>query len=86
MKDFTLLYNRIMDLPLVIANATHYYLSVSDALPENSSTRPFAKAAEPPPRVSSRELLGTHSELIIEHQGREYRLRITQNGKLILTA
>jgi hemin uptake protein HemP len=24
--------------------------------------------------------------LIIEHEGREYRLRRTQNGKLILTA
>ncbi len=25
-------------------------------------------------------------ELVIEHHGRDYRLRITQNGKLILTA
>ena len=25
-------------------------------------------------------------ELIIEHDGREYRLRITHSGKLILTA
>lgn len=38
------------------------------------------------PRVSSRELLGGRAVLVIEHQGREYRLRITQNGKLILTA
>jgi hemin uptake protein HemP len=37
-------------------------------------------------RVSSRELLGPRKELVIDHQGREYRLRITQNGKLILTA
>lgn len=37
-------------------------------------------------RVSSRALLGTANELIIEHEGREYRLRLTQNGKLILTA
>jgi hemin uptake protein HemP len=26
------------------------------------------------------------SELIIEHDGREYRLRVTHSGKLILTA
>ena len=38
------------------------------------------------PRVSSRTLLGARRELIIEHQGREYRLRVTRNEKLILTA
>ena len=37
-------------------------------------------------RITSAELLGEHGELIIEHDGREYRLRLTQNGKLILTA
>jgi hemin uptake protein HemP len=39
-----------------------------------------------PERVTSRDLLGQRAELIIVHDGREYRLRITQNGKLILTA
>jgi hemin uptake protein HemP len=50
--------------------------------------RPVAPAAETPAarRVTSRELLGERGELVIVHQGREYRLRITQNGKLILTA
>ena len=37
-------------------------------------------------RVMSQQLLGERGELIIEHHGREYRLRRTQNGKLILTA
>jgi hemin uptake protein HemP len=37
-------------------------------------------------RVTSEDLLGERGELIIEHQGRQYRLRLTQNGKLILTA
>ena len=37
-------------------------------------------------RVMSQQLLGGKGELIIEHEGREYRLRRTQNGKLILTA
>jgi len=46
-----------------------------------------APGAKPPaPRTSSRKLLGEGGELVIEHEGREYRLRITQNGKLILTA
>jgi len=39
-----------------------------------------------PRRVRSEELLKGGVELLIEHQGREYRLRVTQNGKLILTA
>ncbi|HEX5162534.1 MAG TPA: hemin uptake protein HemP [Steroidobacteraceae bacterium] len=38
------------------------------------------------PRVSSEALLGARKELVIVHNGREYHLRLTQNGKLILTA
>ena len=47
-----------------------------------------ARTARPPcrPKISSQTLLGPRGELIIEHGGREYRLRLTQNGKLILTA
>jgi len=37
-------------------------------------------------RISSAKLLGGQGELVIEHNGREYRLRQTQSGKLILTA
>jgi len=36
--------------------------------------------------VRSEDLLAGRTELVIEHHGRDYRLRITQNGKLILTA
>jgi hemin uptake protein HemP len=39
-----------------------------------------------PSKVPSDLLLGTRRELVITHNGREYRLRVTQNGKLILTA
>jgi hemin uptake protein HemP len=39
-----------------------------------------------PQRVSSQALLSEGRELIIEHRGREYRLRVTSKGKLILTA
>ena len=47
---------------------------------------PAATDAEPPVRVTSDSLLGNRGELVIVHNGREYRLRRTQNGKLILTA
>ena len=39
-----------------------------------------------PSKVSSETLLGQANELRIVHEGREYRLRRTQNGRLILTA
>jgi len=39
-----------------------------------------------PQRVSSETLLGARGELVIVHNGREYRLRLTQSKKLILTA
>jgi hemin uptake protein HemP len=39
-----------------------------------------------PLKVKSETLLGRARELVITHNGRDYRLRITQNGKLILTA
>ena len=45
-----------------------------------------APAPQAPARVSSQSLLGPSGELLIVHNGREYRLRLTQNGKLILTA
>lgn len=37
-------------------------------------------------RVTSKELIGPAGMLEIEHAGRIYCLRITQQGKLILTA
>ena len=37
-------------------------------------------------RISSESLLGPRQALVIVHNGRDYRLRLTQNGKLILTA
>ena len=36
--------------------------------------------------VTSDQLLGGARELLILRAGRQYRLRLTQNGKLILTA
>lgn len=50
--------------------------------PPPQSVRP----ALPLRQIASSELFGSGREIVIEHAGRLYRLRITQNGKLILTA
>ncbi|MCG6117150.1 MAG: hemin uptake protein HemP [Aquimonas sp.] len=44
----------------------------------------FAAQAAPS-RIDSQTLLQGGRELRIEHAGQEYRLRLTQNDKLILT-
>ncbi len=55
--------------------------------PSECVSRLDGKAVAPAPkRISSDTLLGPSRELVIIHGSREYRLRITQNGKLILTA
>ena len=58
------------------------------AKPSPSPERSSSPVESPvrPPRVESEALLGHALELVIVHNGREYRLRKTQNGKLILTA
>jgi hemin uptake protein HemP len=55
----------------------------------NMNTEQKPRVSEPqraPQRVASASLLGANRELVIVHNGREYRLRLTQNDKLILTA
>ncbi|HZQ73783.1 MAG TPA: hemin uptake protein HemP [Burkholderiales bacterium] len=47
---------------------------------------PRTDALTAPARIASRALLGERKEVVIVHNGREYRLRQTQSGKLILTA
>lgn len=53
---------------------------------EAKSKNPEEAAPSGPQKVSSEVLLGPQRELVIMHNAREYRLRLTQNGKLILTA
>ena len=53
-------------------------MSIADNRPEPPKTgRPV--------RLQASELLSGHREVILEHGGQEYRLRLTSNGKLILT-
>lgn len=44
------------------------------------------RSQDTPRRVTSDDLLGAAGLLEIDHRGRVYSLRITQQGKLILTA
>lgn len=52
------------------------------AMPPRSSLQPAATFTR---RVASEVLLDGHRELVIQHQGSEYHLRLTRNDKLILT-
>lgn len=64
-------------------------MSVNNPASRQSVPAPSTTALAGPgkaKRATSRELLGDGDQLVIEHEGREYRLRRTQNGKLILTA
>ena len=42
-------------------------------------------STQPVRRIAIRELLGQGREAVLLHDGTEYRLRLTSNGKLILT-
>jgi hemin uptake protein HemP len=56
------------------------------SVPRSSAHATPAARPQAPGRTTSQALLGQARELIIEHEGREYHLRLTQQGKLILTA
>lgn len=68
-------------------------LSPSHSLPSRSVTRtlalpsllPSASSVAATRHVSSQTLLDGARELVIQHQGSEYHLRLTRNDKLILT-
>ena len=56
----------------------------SHAIPRLALPSP-APAAATARRVSSHALLEGERELVSQHQGSEYHLRLTRNDKLILT-
>ena len=57
-----------------------------DAAPSSDPDHADGGAKPSPRRLRSDELFAGAREIVIEHHGRIYRMRITQNGKLILTA
>jgi hemin uptake protein HemP len=55
--------------------------------PDRNPPRPVSRVDGQGVRhIASHDLLGDAKEIVIKHGGREYRLRVTQSGKLILTA
>jgi len=60
-------------------------LSLPATAAAESRHRPSRTLAGPQRRVSSLALLAGARELVIQHQGNEYHLRLTRNDKLILT-
>ena len=50
-----------------------------------SRRRPLSMTTSVVRRVNSLALLDGARELVIQHQGNEYHLRLTRNDKLILT-
>lgn len=62
------------------------------SLQPSLSSRPVLRRISPPlagaaatRHISSQSLLDGARELVIQHQGSEYHLRLTRNDKLILT-
>lgn len=54
-------------------------------LPSLRGSLPPLRHADRTPRIASARLMAGSRELVIEHQGNEYHLRVTRNDKLILT-
>ncbi len=55
-----------------------------DITPRPASRQTLSPAPQRP-RHRSETLLGTSREVVIEHRGQDYLLRLTASGKLILT-
>lgn len=56
-----------------------------DACPDRTMAQPSVSPPAPPRRVAVRDLLAGATEIILVHEGQDYRLRVTRAGKLILT-
>lgn len=49
------------------------------------SPKRIVRSGQPIRRIAISEILGGGREAVLLHDGTEYRLRLTSNGKLILT-
>lgn len=56
-----------------------------DFTAKRTATTTISAPAGKKPRIESAELFDGSSEIVIVHQQKVYSLRITRNGKLILT-
>lgn len=65
--------------------ASPQHLQASALADGSTPASPARPPAALPARVDSAQLFEGQRELIIQHQGETYRLRITRHDKLILT-
>jgi hemin uptake protein HemP len=59
--------------------------TIANFATKRTATISIAAPAGKKPRIESNHLFQGTSEIVIVHQEEEYNLRITRNGKLILT-
>lgn len=52
--------------------------------PSNPPRQPDLTESSAVPTISAQDLLQGHKEILIDHQGEIYRLRVTSRGRLIL--
>ena len=69
---------------LMMTNTSRPPLPVPPHAPKAQDAREAADT--PTVRLNTGDLFNGAREIVIDHNGREYRLRITQQGKLLLTA
>jgi hemin uptake protein HemP len=73
-------------LALINANDYHYDMNHNTRVPADAPRPSRSTPSVPlPRRIRSRELFGPSFEVRIDHDGVEYRLTRTRQGKLILT-
>ena len=65
-------------------NITSIKLGQADLLSADTA-EPSSHAVKRPKKWTSQELFGGQRELVIVHAEGEYRLRLTSQGKLVLT-
>jgi len=53
---------------------------IADSLPTESEAEKNGR-----PRIKVEDLMANHREVVLVHAGAEYVLRVTSNGRLILT-
>jgi hemin uptake protein HemP len=62
----------------------HNRFELRGAEPQSPGLRPVAIPGPAIRTISSKELFGGEQEIVIDHRGSLYRLKITRQGKLIL--
>lgn len=83
MRIILIRMNQIPPPPIAFASASTHAQTNS---PTPSSVLDSSVDSREPRKVTSEMLLAGSKELVIKHAGRDYHLRLTKLGKLILTA